>query len=306
MFTLAHLSDVHLAPMPRPSLADLTPKRALGLVNWHRQRKHQHKRHVLDALTADIAARKPDHIAVGGDLVNIGLPAEIAAARAWLETLGGPDRVTAIPGNHDVYGRLREDQGIEHWRDYMRGNVAGEGFAAGPAQGLHAGFPFVRTFGAIALIGLSSAVPTPPLWASGRLGKSQRRAVAAILRMLGASGHCRIVLIHHPPLPGQAGRLRGLEDAAEFAAVLEREGAELVLHGHNHVPSLAAAKGPGGPVPVVGVPSASAQPGAHSPPARYNLIAIEPHNGRWRLQLTGREYTPSGQLRDVEQRLLAP
>ena len=47
-----------------------------------------------------------------------------------------------------------------------------------------------------------------------------------------ASSAC--VLIHHPPLPGQAKRFRGLEDAAGLEAVLSRHGAELVMHGHNH------------------------------------------------------------------------
>ena len=40
-FTLAHLSDVHLAPVPWPRLAELDAKRALGLANWHRKRKRQ-------------------------------------------------------------------------------------------------------------------------------------------------------------------------------------------------------------------------------------------------------------------------
>ena len=214
-FLLAHLSDVHLAPVPWPRFAELDAKRALGLANWHRKRIRVHGREVVDALVADMAAQRPDHIAVGGDLVNIGLPGEIEAAAVWLTRLGPPDRVSVVPGNHDVYGHFGNDPGIARWNAYMGGAGA---------------FPFVRQFGRLALIGLNSAVPTPVFWASGRLGRTQLDAAASLLASLGAENVCRTVLIHHPPLPGQTSRRRGLEDAAELVQVLKQHGAELVLH----------------------------------------------------------------------------
>ena len=73
-FTLAHLSDVHLQPMPPIGLGHWRPKRVLGYANWHRNRKDVHLRQVVDQLVADMAEQKADHIAVTGDLVNIGLP----------------------------------------------------------------------------------------------------------------------------------------------------------------------------------------------------------------------------------------
>ena len=97
MFTLAHLSDIHLSPMPRARRRDLLSKRILGYLNWHRGRKLVHRREILDLITNDIGARRPDHIAVTGDLVNLGLPQEFVRAAEWLHQLGAPDRVTAIP-----------------------------------------------------------------------------------------------------------------------------------------------------------------------------------------------------------------
>jgi 3',5'-cyclic AMP phosphodiesterase CpdA len=293
MFTLAHLSDVHLAPLPRPRLTALNPKQALGLMNWHRTRKSHHLRGVLDAITADIAASRPDHIVVTGDLVNLGLPGEQAAALTWLESLGLPAQVTAIPGNHDVYGST-DDPGVERWRPYMRDDAGGTGF------------PFVKTFGRIALIGTSSAVPTPVFFATGRLGEAQRHALAATLAQLRQSSHVRVVLIHHPPLPGQADRLRGLEDAPELAALLAREGAELVLHGHNHQPMLAMLSGQHGPIPVVGAPSASAAPGHHEPGAGYNLLSFLPEGDGCRIQLTRRGLSADGRLADRSAAQLTP
>ena len=87
-FTLAHLSDPHLPPLPAARFRDLASKRALGYLNWTRNRHKYHRREVLDALVADIRAQRPDHIAVTGDLVNLALEAEFAPSRAWLESVG--------------------------------------------------------------------------------------------------------------------------------------------------------------------------------------------------------------------------
>ena len=87
-FTLAHLSDPHLPPLPVPRLRDLAGKRALGYLNWTRNRRKVHKRDVLDALVSDLQAQGPDHIAITGDLVNLALEAEFAPSRAWLESVG--------------------------------------------------------------------------------------------------------------------------------------------------------------------------------------------------------------------------
>ena len=290
MLTIAHLSDVHLPPVPGLRLGDITPKRLLGYANWHRRRKGMHRRPVLDALVEDMQRQRPDHIVVTGDLVNIGMPAEIAAAGLWLTTLGAPSRVTVIPGNHDVYGQQRAHPVFPEWRSYMSADAEGRTLAA---PGAH-GFPFVKVIGRVALIGTSTAVPTPPFLATGRLGSLQREALARVLATAGDRGLCRVLLIHHPPLPGQNDRTRRLEDAAELAELLARHGAELVLHGHNHVPMLERARGPAGRIPVVGVSSASADLARHAPPARYNLIRIDDRDPPWTMTLTGRELAGGG------------
>ncbi len=293
-FTLAHLSDVHLAPVPLTRLTGLNAKQALGLINWHRKRKTHHMRSVLDAIVADMRQQQPDHIAVTGDLVNVGLPQEQAAALTWLEGLGGPDRVTVIPGNHDVYGVNAADPGIKRWRPYMTGTCGGRRDA----------FPFVKTVGRVALIGASSAVPTPLFFATGDLGQAQREALSSTLAALERAGFARVLLIHHPPLPGQADRFRRLEDAPQLARLLAVTGAELVLHGHNHRPMLAETSGPDGPVPVVGAPSASASPGHHEPGAGYNILRLSIEGSHCHIHLTRRSYQPDGTVATTEQRQL--
>src|SRR3954453_16432881 len=144
-FTLAHLSDPALPPLPEARLRDLAGKRALGYLNWTRNRHKYHRREVLDALVADIQAHRPDHIAVTGDLVNLALNTEFAPAQAWLESVGTPEQVTVIPGTHDAYVRGAQHRVADSFGDYLRGYAETDG----------ASFPFLRRRGPLALIGMS-------------------------------------------------------------------------------------------------------------------------------------------------------
>jgi 3',5'-cyclic AMP phosphodiesterase CpdA len=279
MFVLAHLSDPHLAPLPAPRLADLAGKRMLGYLHWRKTRQRIHRRAQVDRLVADLHAQAPDHIAVTGDLVNIALPAEYAAARAWLDTLGDPHDVTLVPGNHDAY----VGAALAHlcaWQPFMRGDEA-------PASALE--FPFVRRRGPLALVGLSSAVPTAPFMATGELGAGQIARLDEWLPRL--AGFFRVVMLHHPPVSPRPANKR-LVDAAEFLRVIAAHGAELVLHGHDHLHMLNWLSGPNGArVPAVGVPSASAAPGTSHDAAAYNLYAIDGAPGAWRCEMTSRGTT---------------
>ena len=259
---LAHLSDIHLPPAT-PYLVNRQLKRMLGMLNWHRNRRRHHLGSTLAAIVSDMTAQDPDHIAVTGDLVNLGLPVEHAAAMQWLAGLGPPSKVTAIPGNHDIYV---DATGVTQWQGFMADDL--------PAV-LKEPFPFVRRLGRIALVGLNSALPTPVFQAFGRLGEAQLERLAGVLDRLGREGLVRVVLIHHPPLPGQAPHRKALQDAAALAAVLASHGAELVLHGHNHRSMIAFAAGPVRPIPIVGVPSASIGLGHGAQAlAAYNLYRI--------------------------------
>ncbi len=129
--TLAHISDVHLAPLAgfHPRYWNL--KRGLGYLNWHRGRVSVHLRDVADAIAADAVAQKPDHIAVTGDLANIGLPSEYEAALSWLKALGDPGQVSVVPGNHDIYtARLHGASCLERWAPYMASDAWGAKLAA--------------------------------------------------------------------------------------------------------------------------------------------------------------------------------
>ena len=275
-FALAHLSDPHL-PIPagalRP-LSQLAGKRSLAYLGWLRKRAGAER---STALLADVAAHGADHVAVTGDLTNLALPGEFATARDWLERLGPPTRVTAIPGNHDATVPVPWEQGVGLWRPWM---------ADGAQQKR---FPFLRRRGPVALVGLSSAVPTPPGSAAGWLGADQLARLAPLLEAAGREGLFRVVLVHHPPLLGPGGWRRALLDRDALRAVLRKAGAELVLHGHHHAVLRGEVDGPSGPIPVLGAPLALRT--GRREPAGWLLHRIAGvGNGGWRLDTEARAW----------------
>ncbi len=283
MFTLAHLSDPHLSPMPRPKLVELMGKRAVGYFNWRARRSIHHSPDFLSALVRDMQHRGFDHLAVTGDLVNLGLPDEYGLAHRFLESLGSGENVSMVPGNHDAYVRGTALLHIDLWKDYIAGEDA-------PRSGN--AFPFLRRRGDLAMIGLSTAIPTAPLLATGKLGNPQLAEFERLLRETKKEGRFRVVLIHHPPV-GRHSPHEVLTDAAAFREVVAREGAELVLHGHKHKAMLHQIAGPDGNVNVVGVPSAS-NPGGHSERGgAYNLYRIGGKPGAWACEMESFGFIPA-------------
>ncbi len=283
MFVLAHLSDPHLGPLPRPSVSDLAGKRVLGYLNWRRSRRGLHVTDVLASIVADVAAQDPSHIVVTGDLVNIAVEGEFAPARQWLSQLGPPQGVTLVPGNHDAYVRRAVPHSAMYWGDYMRGDHP----APGAPPDLALSFPFVRRRGPVAIVGLSTAIPTAPFMATGRLGPVQLQRLSGVLDGLARERAFRIVLIHHPPVEVPRGRFKRLVDSRVLVQLIAQHGAELILHGHEHTHSLAWIEGPHGRIPVVGVPSASASLMSRNP-AGYNLYRIAGEAGCWTCESVSR------------------
>jgi 3',5'-cyclic AMP phosphodiesterase CpdA len=276
MFTLAHLSDPHLAPLPKPRWSELIGKRLTGYINWQRSRRFIHDSAVLAKIVADMRAQAPGHIAVTGDIANIALPQEFTRGRDWLQSLGSPNDVSFVLGNHDIYVSQAAPIAMREWGGYMSGDHG------------TSGFPYVRRRGPLALIGLSSGVPTAPFLATGRLGERQLAQFSALLAQLRDEGVFRVVMIHHPPVSPRPANKR-LVDSDEFLRVIAAHGADLVLHGHDHLHMLNWLSGPhGARVPAVGVPSASEAPGTSRDAAAYNLYAIDGAPGAWRCDMTSR------------------
>lgn len=288
MTIIAHLSDPHLGPLPSFTPFELMSKRGLGAINYFRRRRRWHDMSVLDMIVADVVDEQPDAVAVTGDLTNLGLESEFLPAAAFLGRLGAPQRVAAIPGNHDAYVRNVAGAPARVWGAHMSGDDG------------RVGFPYVRRHGLVALVGLSSAVATMPLAATGEVGPIQRDALGPLLKSLKDEGLFRVILVHHPVAEDGTPWLRRLRDAAELREIIAREGAELVLHGHNHEPARAEIAGPDGAVPVVAVPSCSTGLLSHEPLAAYNLYQVTGGPGAWSCEGVTRGLTPESEIAEIE------
>ena len=291
MFSLAHLSDLHLGPLPAGAAArHFRLKRTIGAVNWRLNRHRVHSPAVAHAIAADIVTSAPDHVALTGDIVNVAAHAEFEAAGRWMADFGDPSWISFVPGNHDTYVRVDWRHGLSHLAAYMQGDMR-VALTQVSAQ-IETPFPYVRLRRNVALIGVSTAVPQPLHRACGEVGRTQLESLAFLLGDLRERGYARIVMIHHPPLPGLAKPRKALTDAPLLKAVLESHGAELVLHGHNHEPMQNKLNSRFGTVFVMGVPSASLVETAHHPAAAWNLYRIQRLGGRWTIDVTSRSFDP--------------
>jgi 3',5'-cyclic AMP phosphodiesterase CpdA len=288
VFRLAHVSDLHLCQLPPITWSQLANKRLLGYLSWCLHRRRSHVQVVLDALVRDLHAVGPDHVAITGDLVNLALPAEFVAAGAWLRRLGPPEWISLVPGNHDALVPVLPGDGWDHWRAYASSDAD-----ARDANGND--FPFLRRRGPLAIVGLSTAFPSPLGFATGRLGADQLARLDGLLARLGDERRCRVLLAHHCPIDGVSRPRKRLIDAAQLRHCIARHGADLILHGHEHGFRFGQIAGRDGPVPVFGTPSASRVSAQVELAAQYHTYEIEGSAGQWRAVVASRTFSMASQ-----------
>ncbi len=286
---LIHITDPHLTALEGVPLARLLGKRLLGYLSWRRRRRHLHRPERLAETVAAVRAESPDLILIGGDLCHLGLPEEIAEAGDWLRALAPPESVLLVPGNHDDYRGDSRPALLRHWREYL--HLPDQATAA--RLGDH--YPVERRWPGLTVLGLNSALPTAPGMASGRLGVGQRRRLEERLAAARARGDFVCVLSHHPPLPGQTSRRKGLTDAAALAELLHRHRVDLVLHGHLHSDRDVRVRG----LPVLATASASSRDGGA--PAAYRRVDVVADRDGWRVRALLRRYREGEGFATVEE-----
>jgi len=222
---LIHLTDPHLSHLDDVKFAQLRGKRWSGFVSWHKNRRKKYLPGVLQQLCKAVQAENADQILVTGDLVQIGMIAEIQMAAHWLHSLGTAEQVMLVPGNHDVYARDSENDVKRLWGEYL---------FQGQVEGTKGQWPVVRQCGPLTLIGLSTASVSPLFMASGKLDEKQLRTLPVLLKQARAAGQLVAILIHHPPLPGMTGYRKSLVNAAELEVILAAEPPDMMFYGHLH------------------------------------------------------------------------
>ncbi|EJF86250.1 metallophosphoesterase family protein [Candidatus Bartonella washoeensis] len=274
MFYLAHISDVHLSPLPQPSLHELCGKRLTGYLNWQKKRKHKMATNVLETLMDALKKTNPDHLLISGDLVNLALDKEFDHARNWLLNQGQPQNISLTFGNHDAYVRGAFQKACTVFQPWITSDF--------PQKNA---FPYMRIRNNVAVIGASSAIATPLFQASGYFSKMQAQALSKLLNQAAMRNFFRVIMIHHPPFHRATSWHKKLWGIERFLDVVKHHGCELILHGHTHLPTLNTIKGTMGKIPIVGVSSASQAFDDKKPPAGFNLFAIERCDHQWHCQL---------------------
>lgn len=271
---LAQLSDVHVDDLTGVRWTRFINKRVTGLVNLIGARRHAHPRHMLEAAVASIASDPGiDHVVVTGDLTNLSLESEMAAARAMLEPLA--HKLSVIPGNHDVYtrGSERERRFERFFGDWMFGSTEPAAAAEYPWLKRIAGRPGGPD---LVLIGFCSAVARAPLMATGVVSDSQLARLRDLARgpELSDRSAMRVALVHHNMHPRgfRKDKMHGLTNRDAFLDALREADVPLVLHGHTHTAQRHTLRG----VEVIG--SGSTTWASHHPDrkGRYNVYTFAP------------------------------
>ncbi|HNP28165.1 MAG: metallophosphoesterase [Nitrospira sp.] len=275
-FKFAHLSDPHLTSLQHISWTTLLNKRIMGYISWKTHRRAEHRREVLDLLVNSLLNQDLDHIVITGDLTHLGLPEEFAEARQWLDSLKNIAETTVIPGNHEAYVSTSYESTLKEWEPYFRSDNGTSMRDGSPAP---LNFPSLRLRGPIAFIGLSTASPTLPFLATGTLDLEQLRQIETCLSLETLQPYFKVLLIHHPPLTHSVAWRKRLTNALQLEAVLNRHPVDLILHGHTHKSSLAYLNTPDRAIPVVGVPSASANGSRPGYESQYCLFSLN-HTGK--------------------------
>lgn len=272
--TIAHVSDLHLAPVPFPWGEGLKP--ALGWINWARK-PGAHDPVTAARVAEAVRAASTEHVAITGDLIELGLASEYGAAAEALTAFGPPCRLSWAPGNHDVY----TVRAVPRLRDGLGGWL-------GPTNEPHDAdvrchFPRVIVAGRATVITLCSGLPTWLFSAEGELGAAQLARLDTKLAGLDRAAHLPVIAIHHPPHAPGLSPLKRLRDGEALMRLLARHRCPLVLHGHLHRACETTTVVDGFAITLAGAPSASSAGHHGDDPAGYSLIHVDEALG-WRIE----------------------
>jgi Icc-related predicted phosphoesterase len=205
-----------------------------------------------------------DVLVVAGDLTNYGRPDEMEPLLNVLVRLRVP--VIAVLGNHDyesdnqaelskmmIDGGIKVLDGSAYERDGV-GFAGTKGFVGGFGRGLLTGFgePEVKTF---VRAGIDEAVKLERAMSQLRTSK-------------------RVVVLHYSPIAGtvegEAPEIYPFLGSSRLAEVVDRHGADLVLHGHAHNGKPDGMTTAGIPVHNVAITLLQAR----MPPAAYRVFEV--------------------------------
>lgn len=259
--TIAHISDLHL-PLETLQFSKLSlcNKRFLSFLSWQKRRLSLQKKN-LDLVIQDMQANHPDLVLISGDLTNLALPEEFKQAAEWLHRLPFTE-IRVVPGNHDCLVKTQWHDTHAYWTPWTK--------AYGKED-----YPTVTKTDTTAIIGISTAVPTLPFFASGYIDQNQLGRIKEVLRKTKEEKLFRIIMLHHPLVSGITKERKALHNRNKLKEILLEEGAEMILYGHTH--KTITQKFLHTNTPMLGIASASSNAVRPQRQAAWRKITIESH-----------------------------
>jgi 3',5'-cyclic-AMP phosphodiesterase len=240
-FRIAHISDPHISRQ------------------YYRDHIKSFKILLRATLDNDI-----DHILITGDIVSTANKYDYILAREILAGHGllNSDRLTVVPGNHDIFGGPHRAVDVLSFPryirnvDYLRNKELFQNAFAETFEGIERIspidlFPFIKKVGPFNIIGLNS-VPQWSLWKNplGTNGMLDEQQIES-LKQIGLSpvhkGRSNIVAIHHhfndllqseydagDLLKKIESKTMRMRKRKKITKIFKSIGVKYVLHGHIH------------------------------------------------------------------------
>jgi len=222
---IAHLSDAHMLDT-RPGRSRSNRSMRNRFLSLGRPLNGIERRRKLGEALCAARQAGAARVVISGDLTEIGAAGEFESlAEVLHESPFAPERITLVPGNHDLYSSA------DGWQWALNGPLA----AFGPTSAKQPGH-VVECYGYNLLpmdvtfhqaVTRSAGVIQPEM-----LSELERRASDRAL-----AGVPLVVVQHHPPFVRKTRALHwvdGLIGAARLMALLEKFRHLFVLHGHLH------------------------------------------------------------------------
>ncbi len=230
LLRLAQLSDFHYTRFPK-HLREFFNKRAIGICNFLLTRRKEHSPEQINGIFPILNVQSIDAVLLTGDFTSTSLPNEFdLGKKLYSKFLAKPYKTLAIPGNHDCYTPLADQQ--RRFYQYFPSPVPIEDTTYTLEKDRVA---YGKFHDSIWWVTLDTAISTPFFDSTGYFSEEMEEKLTAILDTKIPKDAFIILINHYPLYPPEKGQHRALRRAYALQKIVKgHPNVGLYLHGHNH------------------------------------------------------------------------